>query len=64
MTTPDLITADLVDLGLDATDKHGATRALAERLVSAGRVTDLDLFLKDVAARDEQMATGLEGGIG
>ncbi|MEU0529913.1 PTS sugar transporter subunit IIA [Amycolatopsis tolypomycina] len=64
MTTPDLITADLVDLGLDATDKHGATRALAERLVSAGRVTDLDLFLKDVAAREEQMATGLEGGIG
>ena len=64
MTTPDLITADLVDLGLDAADKQGATRALAERLVDAGRVTDLDLFLKDVAAREEQMATGLEGGIG
>jgi PTS system fructose-specific IIA component len=64
MTTPDLITADLVDLGLDAADKQSATRALAERLVSAGRVTDLDLFLKDVAAREEQMATGLEGGIG
>lgn len=64
MTTPDLITADLVDLALDAADKHGATRALAQRLVTAGRVTDLDLFLKDVAAREEQMATGLEGGIG
>ncbi|HEY3468319.1 MAG TPA: fructose PTS transporter subunit IIA [Amycolatopsis sp.] len=64
MTTPDLITADLVDLGLDAADKRSATRSLAERLVTAGRVTDLDLFLKDVAAREEQMATGLEGGIG
>jgi PTS system fructose-specific IIA component len=64
MTTPDLITTDLVDLGLDAAGKQGATRALAERLVTAGRVTDLDLFLKDVAAREEQMATGLEGGIG
>ncbi|SEF21489.1 PTS system, fructose-specific IIA component [Amycolatopsis pretoriensis] len=64
MTTADLITADLVDLGLDATDKAGATRALARRLVDAGRVTDLDLFLEDVAAREEQMATGLEGGIG
>ncbi|MDS0136870.1 MULTISPECIES: fructose PTS transporter subunit IIA [unclassified Amycolatopsis] len=64
MTTPDLITADLVDLGLAATDSHGAVRALAERLVSAGRVTDLDLFLEDVAAREAQMATGLEGGIG
>jgi len=64
MTTPDLITADLVDLGLDAADKHAATRALAQRLVDAGRVTDLEEFLKDVAAREEQMATGLEGGIG
>jgi len=64
MTTPDLITADLVDLGLDAADKRAVVRSLAERLVSAGRVTDLDLFLKDVAAREEQMATGLEGGIG
>ena len=64
MTTPDLITADLVDLGLDAADKHAATRALAQRLVDAGRVTDLEQFLEDVAAREEQMATGLEGGIG
>jgi PTS system fructose-specific IIA component len=64
MTTPDLITADLVDLGLDAADKQAAVRGLAQRLVDAGRVTDLDLFLKDVAAREEQMATGLEGGIG
>ncbi|MEV6446711.1 fructose PTS transporter subunit IIA [Amycolatopsis sp. NPDC051716] len=64
MTTPDLITADLVDLGLDAADKQAAIRGLAQRLVDAGRVTDLDLFLKDVAAREEQMATGLEGGIG
>ncbi|WP_103339176.1 PTS sugar transporter subunit IIA [Amycolatopsis sp. CA-126428] len=64
MTTPDLITADLVDLGLDAAGKQTAIRGLAQRLVDAGRVTDLDLFLKDVAAREEQMATGLEGGIG
>ncbi len=64
MTTPDLITADLVDLSLDASDKQAAVRGLAQRLADAGRVTDLDLFLEDVAAREEQMATGLEGGIG
>jgi PTS system fructose-specific IIA component len=29
-----------------------------------GRVTDLDQFLADVRAREEQMPTGLEGGIG
>lgn len=64
MTTTDLITADLVDLGLDAEDRRAAVRSLAERLVRAGRVTDLDLFLADIEKREQQMATGLEGGIG
>ncbi|WP_367125159.1 fructose-specific PTS transporter subunit EIIC [Streptomyces phytohabitans] len=59
-----LITADLVALGLSASTKEEATRALAELLVTAGRVTDLDGFLADVAAREEQMPTGLDGGIG
>lgn len=60
----DLITADLVDLELEAHDRVAATRLLAQRLVAAGRVSDLDGFLADVAAREAQMATGLEGGIG
>jgi PTS system fructose-specific IIA component len=61
---PDLITPDLVDLALDAADRHQATRSLAERLQAAGRVTDLDGFLADVRAREAQMPTGIEGGIG
>lgn len=60
----DLITAELVDLDLEAPDRTTGTRALAERLVAAGRVTDLDGFLADLAAREAQMPTGLEGGIG
>ncbi|MFI0814891.1 fructose-specific PTS transporter subunit EIIC [Streptomyces sp. NPDC021098] len=60
----DLITADLVDLDLSADTKEAAARSLAERMVAAGRVTDLDGFLADVAAREEQMPTGLDGGIG
>ncbi|TDC74361.1 PTS fructose transporter subunit IIABC [Streptomyces hainanensis] len=59
-----LITPELVDLDLTATTKEAASRALAERLAAAGRVTDLDGFLADVAAREEQMPTGLDGGIG
>jgi fructose-specific phosphotransferase system IIA component len=59
-----VITADLVDLDLAATDKDGAARSLAERLVAAGRVTDLEGFLADVRAREAQMPTGIEGGIG
>ncbi|MFG3259446.1 fructose-specific PTS transporter subunit EIIC [Streptomyces sp. NPDC048172] len=59
-----LITADLVDLGLRAATKDEAARSLAERMAGLGRVTDLEGFLSDVAAREAQMPTGLEGGIG
>ncbi|WP_440900886.1 PTS sugar transporter subunit IIA [Actinosynnema sp.] len=60
----ELITAELVELDLAPTSREAVVRALAERLVAAGRVTDLDQFLADVAAREAQMPTGLEGGIG
>lgn len=59
-----LITPELVDLDLAGGDRAAATRSLAERLAASGRVTDLDGFLADVAAREQQMPTGLEGGIG
>ncbi|AOR33776.1 PTS lactose transporter subunit IIC [Streptomyces fodineus] len=60
----DMITADLVDLDLSADTKEAAARVLAERMVAQGRVTDLEGFLADVAAREAQMPTGLDGGIG
>ena len=59
-----LITAGTVDLDLTATTKEQAVEQLAQRLVDAGRVTDLEQFLVDIALREEQMPTGLEGGIG
>ncbi|MET7554455.1 fructose-specific PTS transporter subunit EIIC [Streptomyces albidoflavus] len=59
-----LITANLVDLDLFADTKEAAARSLAERMAAAGRVTDLEAFLADVAAREAQMPTGLDGGIG
>lgn len=60
----DLITPDFVLLDLHAADRHDATRQLADRLARGGRVTDLDGFLADVKAREAQMPTGIEGGIG
>lgn len=62
--THSIITANLVDLRLEAADRRTATRSLAELLVKQGRITDLDGFLTDVAAREQQMPTGIEGGIG
>ena len=63
MTTP-LTEEATVIIGLTAETKQDATRQLAVKLAEAGRVTDLEGFLADVAAREEQMATGLPGGIG
>jgi PTS system fructose-specific IIA component len=60
----ELITADLIDLDLRGADRHEATAALAGRLAAAGRVTDTEGFLADVRAREAQMPTGIEGGIG
>lgn len=63
MTNP-LITSSLVDLELAAPDRRDAVRSLAKRLVGEGRVTDIEQFLSDVEAREAQMSTGLDGGIG
>jgi PTS system fructose-specific IIA component len=63
MSNP-LITPDFVILELAATDKDAASRELATLLADAGRVTDLEGFLADIKKREEQMATGIEGGIG
>jgi fructose PTS system EIIA component len=60
----DLITERYVLLDLEAPDRHVATRALAETLAADGRVTDVDGLLADVRKREEQMSTGLPGGIG
>jgi PTS system fructose-specific IIA component len=59
-----LITEELVALDVEVPDRAAVTRLLAERLAAAGRVSDLDGFLADVRAREEQMPTGLPGGIG
>lgn len=59
-----LISTALVDLTLEAGDKDAATARLAELMHGQGRVTDLEVFLADVRAREQQMPTGLEGGIG
>lgn len=59
-----LITPALVDLYLAPDDKSEALRSLAQRLVAEGRVTDLDGFLADIAAREAEAPTGLGEGIG
>jgi len=59
-----LITENLVVLNLDSADRHDAVRAMAQALADERRVTDLEGFLSDVRKREDQMPTGLPGGIG
>lgn len=65
-TAPGLLVPGLVDLDLDASaaDKDTAIRHLVTLAHAAGRVTDVEQMLADVRAREAQMPTGLEGGIG
>ncbi|TLM86927.1 PTS sugar transporter subunit IIA [Pseudarthrobacter sp. NamE5] len=59
-----LTTPDMVILELEAADKADAATQLAKRMHDAGRISDLEGFLKHVNAREHQLATGLPGGIG
>lgn len=63
MSVP-VTTPALVSINSTASTKDEIIRELAELLVAEGRVTDLDAYLVDVAAREEVMATGIQGGIG
>ena len=52
---------ELVELNLQATDKHDAIRKLAQLVVAAGRGTDVDQIVRDVIARDEIGTPQVEG---
>ncbi|MDQ1206717.1 fructose-specific PTS transporter subunit EIIC [Microbacterium sp. SORGH_AS_0862] len=57
--TPELVVLD-EDLGAD---KAAVIRALAARVVAAGRATDAEALFADAWAREEKDETGLPGGI-
>jgi fructose-specific phosphotransferase system IIA component len=58
-----ITTADIVIVDIQASTKEEATRLLAERLLAAGRITEIEGYLAAVAAREEHFPTGIEGGI-
>jgi fructose PTS system EIIA component len=60
----ELTTPEMVILEMDAANRLDASKQLARRLFDAGRISELDGFLKHVNAREHQLATGLPGGVG
>ncbi|SEF86131.1 PTS fructose transporter subunit IIABC [Vibrio hangzhouensis] len=59
----EILNAQLIKLDLAATDKDAVFNELADVLVSAGKVSDKQQFVKDVWAREETGNTGFEDGI-
>jgi fructose-specific phosphotransferase system IIA component len=59
-----LVTPGLVALDLPGGDRRSVIEALADRLVTAGRLTDRDGYVAAVLAREEETGgTGMESGI-
>ena len=59
-----LITRDLVALDADlGPDREDVIRALATRVVDAGRATEVESLFADAWAREQKTDTGLGGGI-
>lgn len=61
MTT--LIDQNSVFLDADLTSKDQALKLLAEGIKASGSVSDVDLFLQDVKAREEHSSTGIGFGV-
>jgi PTS system fructose-specific IIC component len=59
LITPELVTLD-VDLG---SDRQSVIRALAAKVVAAGRATDTEALFADAWARESKTDTGVPGGI-
>ena len=59
-----LVTTELVALDLVATNRRSTIEVLAERLETAGRLTDRSAFVEAVWAREQETGgTGMESGI-
>lgn len=56
-------TEQIVIVDIEASTKEQAVRLLAEKLVAAGRLTNIEPYLEAVAKREEHFPTGIEGGI-
>ena len=64
LSIDDVITTDLVILDLDARERDDAIDQMAQRLESAGRVTDRAAYVRAVRDREEEGGgTGMEMGV-
>lgn len=63
MKITDLLSAETIHLEMTAKGKQEAINELASILASAGRLTDVEKFKKEIMAREELGSTGVGDGI-
>jgi PTS system fructose-specific IIC component/PTS system nitrogen regulatory IIA component len=63
MAVIELMSEEIVKKPLTARDKPDVLRELVQILKDAGRIDDFDSVLRALQVREDQMSTGLEGGI-
>ncbi len=59
MNIEDIFNENLIELNMKATNKDEALRELTDSLYNIGNISDKDLFIKDVYARETEGQTGL-----
>lgn len=63
MKISELLTVDTINLNLQGNGKDDVIKSLAQKLYDAGKVDDLDAFVKDVWARENEVSTAVGNGI-
>lgn len=63
MKISELLTVDTINLNLQGNGKDDVIRGLAKKLYDAGKVDDLQAFVKDVWARENEISTAVGNGI-
>lgn len=63
MNLTEVLDERAIDLALEARTMEGVIESLVDLLVQNGAVTDRELVLSDIRKREEDMSTGIGGGI-
>ncbi|MFH1097731.1 MAG: PTS sugar transporter subunit IIA [Candidatus Desantisbacteria bacterium] len=63
MKLADILNVDVIDVDLKAKDKNGIINELVDLLVKAGKITQGDVVIEAVLARENLMSTGIGHGV-
>jgi len=64
MVVSDYLKEKFCQINLQASDKEGAIKELAEILNAGGKIIDQEVFMKDVLEREELGSTGIGNNVG